>query len=273
MSSNYRRRTRDRQGTRRVAALLLLLLVAGVVSGQTSATLWERSREAMQYGRIDEAIPLLEGVTQTDPANGEAVRMLAVAYEQSGTPDRAATILESAVSAGAIPAETRARIAFDLAMLRSRHGESDVAAMYSRALELDNGLTSAYLNRANAYVADEAWQDARRDYQLYLALRPDTPQRPQIERMIVLLSETIEAERIARAEEERRRQEQLEAERRAEEEQRRAEEERRRAEEERRARMLDSVLQSLDNASEDAESIELESEDIRSYDDDIDILD
>lgn len=228
----------------------------------------------MQNNELAEAIPLLEIEISRDPTRVEAVRYLSVALEQSGRGDRAETVLRQALSGGELSSEGKSKVAFDLALLLSRRGNSDEAIeMYSAALQHDSARVAAYLNRANLKVATEAYEGAVEDYEYFLALRPDTEQRPQIEEMIALLQESIEAERIAREEEERRRREEEEARRIAEEERRRREEEERQATEERRQRMLDSVLRSLESADEETTSFEAEDEELRRYDDELDIVD
>lgn len=257
-----------------VLTALLLTVVSPGVAAQETASVWERAVEAMQYNNLGEAIPLLELAIAEDPGRGEAVRMLAAALEATGDAARAESVLREALDRDALSGDDRGRIAFDLALSLGRQGRHEEAVtMYDRSLELNTELAAAYLNRANARVSSEAYEGAVRDYELYLALRPDTSQRPQIEQMIAVLQETIEAERIAREEAERRAREEEEARRIAEEERRRREAEARREAEERRQAVLDSVLESLGNAEEDASSFEMENEDIRGYDDELDIVD
>tara|TARA_B100000614_G_C14288961_1_gene386913 strand:- start:100 stop:636 length:537 start_codon:yes stop_codon:yes gene_type:complete len=173
-----------------------------------------------------------------------------------------------------IDASGRGRLAFDLALLLGRRDRADEAvAMYTTALEYDSSLASAYLNRANTQVKTQAYEAAVRDYEYYLALRPGADQRPQIERMMDLLRNEIEAQRVAQQEAEQRRQQEAEAQRIAAEEQQRREEEQRRQAEARRQEMLSSVLQSLGNAEQDATNFQAENEDIRTYDEELDIVD
>lgn len=258
----------------------IAVLPAGLAA-QEAGSVWERAQDAINHNRLQEAVPLLELALSEDPSRGEAYRMLALAQEQTGDPAAAAATLRDALDRSELAPGQRARIAFDLALLNGRQGDADAAvAMYSRALQLDGSLSRAYLNRANAYVTAGSYPDAVRDYEYFLALQPSTPQRANIEQMIALLQDSIEAERIAAEEAERRRQEEEEAQRIAqEEERRRAEEERQRQEEERRQaearreQMLSSVLESLGTANEEVEAFEVENEDLRTYDEELDIVD
>jgi tetratricopeptide (TPR) repeat protein len=256
-----------------VLAVVSMSAPAQEASGASDDT-WNRAVAAMQNNELDQAIPLLEISISRDPGRVEAIRYLAVALEQTDRPNRAEAVLRDALVGGSLTSRDKSKVAFDLAMLRARRGDaSEAIEMYSEALQYDSSRVAAYLNRANLKVSTEAYEGAVEDYEYFLALRPDTEQRPQIEEMIALLQESIEAERIAREEAERRRREEEEARRIAEEERRRRQEEERRAAEQRRQRMLDSVLQSLESADEETTSFEAEDEELRTYDDELDIVD
>lgn len=260
--------------------MLLLISVSAPVriEAQEAATegddVWDRAVTAMQNNELTEAIPLLEITVSRDPTRVEAIRYLSVALEQTGQGDRAERVLREALDGEELSSRDKSKVAFDLGLLLSRRGASHQAIeMYSAALEHDSSRVAAYLNRANLRVVTEAYEGAVEDYEYFLALRPDSGQRPEIEEMIALLQESIDAERIAQEEAERRRRDEEEARRIAEEERRRREEEERLAAEERRQRMLDSVLQSLESADEETTSFEAEDEELRSYDDELDIVD
>jgi tetratricopeptide (TPR) repeat protein len=284
MYRHYDNGENNRQGLLRrriltVAVIAVIMVIAPIgVTAQESSTgqddAWDRAVEAMQNNELGRAIPLLEIAISRDPARVEAVRYLAVAMEQTDRQDRAEKVLRDALARAALSSGDKSKVAFDLALLLSRQGDAeDAIEMYSEALRHDSSRVEAYLNRANLKVSTEAYEGAVEDYEYFLALRPDTGQRPQIEEMIALLQESIEAERIAREEAERRRREEEQARRIAEEERRQREEEERRAAEARRQQMLDSVLQSLESADEETTSFEAEDEELRTYDDELDIVD
>ncbi|MCG8478976.1 MAG: tetratricopeptide repeat protein [Spirochaetales bacterium] len=256
-----------------------------MVRSQQTPGVRERAVEALQHNRLDEALPLLELAVTSDPSDAEAVRMLAFVLEQVGRVDEAEVVLRQGMERDWLTGPERSRFAFDLGALYARQ-DRDAAAveMYGTSLEFDGAMASSYLNRANTHVALGGYDEAVRDYRFYLALRPSSAQRSEIERMIALLTQTIETERIRQEAEEARRIAEEEAQRVAEAERSRREEaariaEERRIEEElraaevRRQAVLDSVLQSLSTATDEAQSFELDNEDIRTYEEDIDILD
>jgi tetratricopeptide (TPR) repeat protein len=258
--------------------ILILFLLPYPLWSQSDGeeqTPWDRAVEAVQNRRHEEAVPLLRLVLERQsPRRGEAYRLLAHTLRRTGDDDEAEQTLRDALSDSSLTASDRGRIAFDLAATLARTDRPEEAEeMYGRALEEDGAVSAAYLNRANLRVELGTYPAAVRDYELYLAVHPRTSQRQEIEEMIALLQEEIDAEEVRRAEEERIREEEEEARRVAEEEQRRRQEEEREAAEARRQRMLSSVLESLGTAEAETESFRLEGEEIRDYDEEIDILD
>ncbi len=123
--------------------------------------------------------------------------------------------------------------------------------MYSRSISSNPKLAEAYLNRANNRVQLEKYDSAVGDYRVYLNLKPATEQRENIEKMIALLTDQIDAE-FLRINEERERQVAEEAKQRA---------------------LLDEVLSSLSKASEGTKNLGIESEGIEDIETETDIVD
>lgn len=148
---------------------------------------------------------------------------------------------------------------------------SQAIKCYSLTLRADEEFTKALLNRANANLMAQNYDECIADYELYLEKESNDPQRPQIEEIINLLrkhkQEVAEAEQRAKEEAERRQKEeellQQEMERQRIE-QERFEEEARLAEEERRRKLLEEVANSLQNT--DSTSMSSGVEDIIDYD-------
>ncbi len=141
------------------------------------------------------------------------------------------------------------------------------AKCYSLTITADSKYTHALLNRANAYLMLANYDKCIADYERFIILEPNDPQKPQIEELLALLKrekarieeeERIAAEEAARiAEEEARMKEELERQRIEKEKE---EAERRAAEAERRRKLLEDVansLQDTDSANMSAGSGEL----------------
>ncbi len=250
--------------------IVLLLCITGALYAGPA---YDQGIEAFQFNRLDEAALFFEQAIEQERPAAPAYQYLGLCYEKLGRVEDAVLVFRRALDQEVGTPADRARIALQLGISLSRANryEESVAA-YDRALSLDNSLAAVYLNRANSNVARKEYGRSIADYRLYLSLKPSSDQKPQIEQMIVLLTETVEAQRIAAAEAEQQRVAAEEAAREAAAiEQARIDEERRAAEQ-LRQNMLDSVLQSLSTAGRDTHSYETESEDISDYNEDFDIL-
>jgi len=260
------------QGTTRTGSILLLFI--SISSLLWAGPAYDQGIEAFQYNCLDEAALFFEQAIREESPSAAAYRYLGLAYEQLGQHEEALSTYRSALDGSIGTARERALISLELGLALSRSQDYDgAAAAFDQALQLDNTLSAVYLNRANVNVARSRYERAISDYRLYLTLRSDSTQRPQIEQMIALLADTIEAERKAAEEAERQRLQAEEAARVAEEADRARREEEQRQAEARRQNMLTSVLQSLSTAGTETHSYETEDEDISDYSEDLDILD
>ena len=257
-----------RRMRRYACGAILLLIVSATVS---ASPLLKRGEELYMQNRPEEAAAVLEAALEQQPRNERIYLYLGIVYEQLGRHERAAEILRKGLE---VDGTYRGLIYFNLGNNYLAAGSPDLAGeMYTQAIRSDGSLAEAYLNRANLRVRTEQYSGAVDDYTVYLTLAPSTPQRDEIRRMISLLRDIIEEERVRIEEQERRAREEAEQQRVAEE-RRRAEEQRRREEEEQRRRaLLDSVLESLGGSSGETRSLGGGAEDIDEYEDKFDIAD
>ena len=249
--------------------MLALLVVA---SGAGASELFERGTNALLYNRPREAATLFEQVIAAEPVNGRAYLYLALSYEQLEMYERAISTLQRAET---VPGVDPGLVRFNIGNNYLHLGDAERAhAAYTAALEANPTAVDSYLNRANVNVSREAYQDAVDDYNRVLGLEPEHPQRDRIERMIALLQDHIEQERL-RAEEEARRLAEEQRRREEEEARRLAEEQRRREEAEaRRKALLNNVLDSIRTSVEETENLSAGNEDIETdADNEFDIAD
>jgi tetratricopeptide (TPR) repeat protein len=213
---------------------------AGPSRGEASPD-FRQGEELFLRNRPAEAVAFLEKTNAAEPANITAALYLAMAYEQLGRADNAIAVYKRILPIGG---EYTALIAFNLGNVYYAKGTAVFAEQfYTKAIEIDPGYASAYLNRANTRIKTGALKDAVPDYQLYLALEPASSKRPQIERLISLIEEEAAAA-------ERRR---LAAEAAAQ------------AEAERRQQLIDDVSASLQAAAEETQGFTAGSEDLTGY--------
>lgn len=247
---------------------LLALLPLGTLGAQS---LLEQGEELFMQNRPGEALYMLEQVVDGPSPPPKAFYYLGVVYEQLERYQDAVDLYQRALER---PGINRARVLFNMGNNYLHLGDREQAVeAYSRAVEANSEYAPAYLNRANSRVALESYEGALKDYSLYLALEPNTAQRPEIERMMAALRSMIEEQRIAAEEAERQRRLEEERRQREEEERRRREEEERRLAEQRRQDLLDSVLNSLEDASSETQATTAGPEELETYEDELDIAD
>ena len=199
-----------------------------------------RGEKAFLENNPEEAILFLEEEINNGTASSKAYNFLGLAYFQLGNFEESVKAFDKGLK---VPSTNKKVIAYNQGNAYYKMGKFlEAADAFSLAYSADSSFTDALLNRANAYLMAQKYQETINDYTKYLYLCPEDEQRPQIEEILALLKQELvrqaeEEKRLAEeaarlAEEEKRLAEEMERQRL---EQERLEEERRRAEEERLA--------------------------------------
>jgi tetratricopeptide (TPR) repeat protein len=232
----------------KIKLLLIIWCLAPLYSQEAAEPLpvqnpdFTQGEEFFVRNKPAEALPFLEKAFVEDQAHVEAALYLAMCYEQLGKLDEAIVVYRKILPGGK---DKTALIACNLGNVYFKKGSASFAEQfYTQALRADPSYAPAYLNRANARVKTGALKDALPDYERYLNLKPDSPQRPQIEKLAGLIREEFAAEEIRR----------LMAEEAA------------RAEAERRQRLMDEVAASLQAQADEAEGVSAGAEELSGYD-------
>ena len=229
--------------------LILTVLLLIILLDAPAESMFNDAEELLLNNQLSEAALMFEAVIENEPANEKAYLYLGYIYEVKNNYSSAVSVLSKGLDNGAVMKE---KFYFNIANNYFKSGDFETAAaMYTKASQSKPGYAEPYLNRANCRVKTSEYSLAVRDYNLYLNMRPDAPQRTEIEKMISMLELTI-----------------------VEEENRLKEEELRRlAEEARQKALLDSVLNSLSNAGSDTTNLSAESEKIEDIEIELDIED
>lgn len=189
-----------------------------------------------------EAAARLEAAVRSDPANVAASLYLGIAYQQTGRFDDSIETLRKILPRAG---ERAALVAYNIGNAYFAKGAAVFAEQfYTKALESDSGMASAYLNRANARIRTGALKAAVADYGEYLVLEPASPKRPAIEKVISLIGEEFAAAERAKA----------------------VAAEAAKVEELKRRSLLDEVSASLQAAAEETKGLSSGSEDVIQYD-------
>lgn len=169
----------------------------------------------------EEAVILLEQEKETGIITANGWNYLGLAYYQLENYEKSAEVfalgLKTPGTNKKVLAYNQGNTYFAMKMYEK------AAESYSLTLKVDKGYTQALLNRANAYLMCQKFEESVEDYSEYITLEPEDPQRDSIEELLKMLKAEIvrlEEERIiaeeeaARlAEEERIMQEELERQR------------------------------------------------------------
>ena len=162
-----------------------------------------------EQGMAAESIAFLEADIESGNALPVEYNYLGLAYYQIGNFAKSVEAFRKGV---AIPGTNKKRIYFNMGNSYFLMGDFENALnSYSMASVADPNYGEPVLNKANAELKLDRLKDAQDDYRRYLALCPDTPQRPEIEKILALIDEEMvsraESERVAQEEAERLRQE------------------------------------------------------------------
>jgi len=215
------------------------LLIAALCFGQSNFT---RGEQLLMQNQPAQALSFLESAVVEDPAHITAWIYLGIVHEQLNRLEEAIAVYRRILpSAGSLSAN----VANNLGNVYFHRGNTEEAERYyTQAIGFDSVFSYAYLGRANTRIKAGNLQNAVSDYEQYLTLEPRSPQRSNIERLVVLIRSEIASAELRRI--------------MAEEEERRLAEE--------RQRLLDSVSASLQSAAEHSRGLSSGAEGIEGYD-------
>jgi tetratricopeptide (TPR) repeat protein len=166
----------------RVLACALLLAAAAAFG---ASQFFDKGERLFVQNKPRDAQPLLESALNDDPSNEKIYLYLGIIYQQLGDPQRAIDILKRGLDTA-----TTYKDLFYYNMgndFFSRKEYAFAEEMYNSALSSNANLAEGHLNRANARLALENFTGALSDYTVFLQLRPQDPQRPNIEKVMALL--------------------------------------------------------------------------------------
>ncbi len=233
----------------RIAALSILLFLFSFSSAGAEESSFQRGEKLFMENKPAEAVFALEEVVRSDPGNEKAFLYLGIAYEQLGQYENAVAAYARGLERASAYRDT---FLFNMANNYLRLGQDQEAAdALNLTLKTNGSFAPAYLNRGNLRVKTGEYREAVNDYQNYITLRPDDPQRQEIEQMISLLSGELQNQERRKLEDERKRKEEAA----------------------RQQALLDQVLGSLENAGSDTTNLSAGSGESEDYDPSFDIID
>ena len=208
----------------------------------------KRAGDAFNNDELEQAKSLYLNAVGTDPANPDIYINLGYIYEEQKNYATAISYYQKGLPyAGA----RKGMLYVNIGNVYFKLGDyASAEKMYTSAISEVPPVYKGYLHRANARVQIGTYADAISDYQTYLSVVPDTPQRQSIESMILALKDKIDEAEAKRL----------------------AEEAKRLEEEERQRKLLESVLNSLDEASADTKNLSAGTEGVETPEIELDIV-
>lgn len=232
---------------------------------------YDKGLSLFQSNKPAEAIIYLQQAVLESGVDPDVYNYLGLAYYQTGQFQKSLEVFQLGT---AVNGSDRRRLYYNAGNSAFSLGYYDRAVeMYSYALAANPSFSSALLNRANARMKEQAYEEAILDYKQYIELEPESTQAESIRRLVDLLSAELESKKDQEArlaqENERIRQEQerIAEERRKMEEERiakeqeaaRIEAERQAAEAERRRQLLQQVADTLKTGEAETVSVNTQS--------------
>lgn len=148
-----------------------------------------KGEELFGLNKPAEAIPYFEKCIEEKDINPDVWIHLGVAYYQTGDYTRSLACCAKGLTKENTNHKILAYNAGNSAYALTNYSRAE--ACYAIAIREDETFAPAFLNRANAQLKQDHLQDARENYSKYLELEKESPQRPEIEKLIELLDEEI----------------------------------------------------------------------------------
>ncbi len=175
-----------RQKTKRPAGFVVLLCFFSSELLFSSEALVE-GKKLLGENKAADAIPLLYDAVSTESPDSHVKLYLGVAYCQIGKYTDAEQWLLNGKETSTVDKHLYLYNLGNVYFLQKRFEEAETA--YTEALAVYNNYSPAVLNRANTYMHRKNHAAALEDYKLYLNLAPASPQKQDIQRLILLLVE------------------------------------------------------------------------------------
>jgi tetratricopeptide (TPR) repeat protein len=160
-----------------------LLLAATATFG--ASQFFEKGEQLFVQNKPKDAQPLLESALNDDPSNEKIYLYLGIIYQQLGDFRRAIDILKRGLDTASTYKDLYYYNMGNDFFSRKEYAFAE--EMYSSALSTNTNLAEGHLNRANARLALENFAGALSDYTVFLQLRPQDPQRSNIEKIMALI--------------------------------------------------------------------------------------
>jgi tetratricopeptide (TPR) repeat protein len=176
----------------KIFAIISVILVLNAAN-LPAETAFEAGERLFYENKPLDARPQLESALLKDSGNEIIYYHLGIIYHQLNDPQNAIETLRRGL---ALAKNLKDKFYFEMADIYFIQGDNILSEKnYSLVIAENSLFADAYLNRANTRVRLVKYKDAIEDYKTYLRLKPDAPQRVEIEKLIKLLEESIDEQK------------------------------------------------------------------------------
>ncbi len=150
---------------------------------------FEKGEELFTLNKPEEAIVYFEKCIDVKDVNPLVWVHLGVAYYQIGDFTRSLACCTKGLTKQNTDHKILAYNAGNSAYALTNYARAE--ACYAISIKEDESFAPAYLNRANSQLKQDRLQDAKMNYIKYLELEPESLQKQDIEKLLILLDEEI----------------------------------------------------------------------------------
>jgi hypothetical protein len=162
------------------AVILLLVLISLSTCMPAISQMNPELQEALtlhKAGKVNEAVEIYSEVLKKNPRSAEAFNWRGMAYDDLGQPDNALADFNKAIDLSPNYADAynnRGEVYRKKKMYPQALGD------FKKAAELEKGFAEAHYNMALIHELQHRKEQAAAEYGIYLRVRPDAPDRPQV---------------------------------------------------------------------------------------------
>jgi tetratricopeptide (TPR) repeat protein len=150
--------------------------------------------ELHKAGKVKEAVDVYAEVIKKNPRSAEALNWRGMAYDDLGQLDKALADYDVAIDLSSNYADAynnRGEI------YRKQKKYAEALADYKKAAELEKAFAEAHYNMALIHELQQRKEQAVAEYAIYLRLKPDAPDKPQVTGKIQGLKQAMVKDRMA----------------------------------------------------------------------------